>query len=462
MFKYTTIPVTLLASLQERTLALRQKTKLQKGDDIADVVDKSLEKAESKITKAFKKLQKEHDDLKKEFAKLKETCTVKVNEAPPPEPPVVQSREGAGRILGKVTTPPQPSVVDAKITQEAIKGPSSDKLTKPITEHMGPMKKEQSSEVYFAPQSKTGRPDQVTGFDYLKYGENWMSLGSCGSSPELQSPINIVTQDMPSQTKGVLWFDYYKDSRVADQSELSFHNAGHGLFVDLQSSEFEFGSVQLVNSEYVAEEVMFHTPSEHQLGGVTYPLEIQIYHRDKENKNTIMAISVLFEEHDHGDNAYLQALVDGQVDAVWTLENYAASSNITGKNAGRAFNIENLIPTLVAQQSGLDHPLNFYSYVGSETMPPCTAGVEWMVAKIPMKASREQIQFVENLVMSSESSPHGNNRPVFPVGKRMIQNLGSNRKHHIPQPHKFYPVDPSRTHSYGVDNNHPTLEHPKN
>ena len=62
----------------------------------------------------------------------------------------------------------------------------------------------------------------------------------------------------------------------------------------------------------------------------------------------------------------------------------------------------------------LPENLEYYSYSGSLTTPPCSQNVSWNVMKMPIEASAEQIeQFMAIYQMNA--------RPVQPLNQRTIE-----------------------------------------
>ena len=57
---------------------------------------------------------------------------------------------------------------------------------------------------------------------------------------------------------------------------------------------------------------------------------------------------------------------------------------------------------------------DYFLYNGSLTTPPCSEGVQWIVMKQPIIASKEQIQHFHDLL------GFDNNRPLQPKNARVI------------------------------------------
>jgi carbonic anhydrase len=62
----------------------------------------------------------------------------------------------------------------------------------------------------------------------------------------------------------------------------------------------------------------------------------------------------------------------------------------------------------------LPRDLAYYTYMGSQTAPPCSEGVTWFVLKTPIDASAEQINAFAKLY------PH-DARPPQPLNGRIVK-----------------------------------------
>lgn len=133
----------------------------------------------------------------------------------------------------------------------------------------------------------------------------------------------------------------------------------------------------------------FHTPSEHQLNGQSYPLEIQLWHED--SKKNIAIMSILFKTGE--PNAELKELL-AQLPKK-TGESIKLKTRHTPNK---------LMPT---------NP-QYYRYSGSITSPPCNEGVRWIVMKSPLQISAEQVQ----AITTSIGGP--NSRPIQPLHGRSV------------------------------------------
>jgi len=87
----------------------------------------------------------------------------------------------------------------------------------------------------------------------------------------------------------------------------------------------------------------------------------------------------------------------------------------------------------------LSVPDAFFQYRGSLTAPPCTEQVTWLVRKVPLYASRSQIEVLREAIMQANSNV-GNARSVMPLmGRQILYTLGVNGE--APSPPSPPPVD---------------------
>jgi carbonic anhydrase len=153
---------------------------------------------------------------------------------------------------------------------------------------------------------------------------------------------------------------------------------------------FESGSsISLDGIQFELKQFHFHSPSENQINGKSFPLEAHLVHSDKDGN--LAVVSVVFDE----------GKANSVVGAAWGQ----MPKTEGGKNA---------LPSKVAATGLLPKNRDHYRYNGSLTTPPCTEGVRWIVMKKPMTVSKMQIEAFKTTL------GFANNRPVQPVNARMI------------------------------------------
>lgn len=217
------------------------------------------------------------------------------------------------------------------------------------------------------------------GYEGKQAPENWGKLSAdyatCDTGRN-QSPVNIqVALHAPMLP--------LKMSQRFPAKEILID--GHTVKVN-----FSKGNILVLDGiVYQLKQLDFHTPSEHQINGKSFPLEAHFVHADSKDNLTIMA--VMFKEG--GENTALANL--------WSQMPTATSAPIAIKS--RVIPSE-LIPKVT----------NYYRLGGSLTTPPCTEGVSWLVMKTPMTASKAQIDILKTALHQH------NNRPIQALNGRIV------------------------------------------
>lgn len=208
-----------------------------------------------------------------------------------------------------------------------------------------------------------------------KWGALSNEFGACASGHE-QSPIDLAK----GQVEGAL--------------DLAFHYApsagtvtdnGHTLQVDVPAG----GYITIGERRFDLVQFHFHGPSEHTVGGRSYPLEIHLVHKDKAGKFAVVGVLV-----EPGSES---SVLGSVIDALPTTQGRAEA-------LAREVNADKLLPKLKSS----------FQYSGSLTTPPCTEGVAWSVLVAPITMSEAQIDTLKTRF-------HGaNNRPIQPIGTRSL------------------------------------------
>jgi len=192
-----------------------------------------------------------------------------------------------------------------------------------------------------------------------------------------QSPINI-TQTVVSAALEALKQDY-------ESTTTRIINKGHTL-----EFEYESGSTLRWNGhDYELLQFHFHTSSEHQIGNVSYPMEVHLVHKHQESGN-LAVIGMIVETGE--SNSLLETMMEHFPEEKG--EEYVSS---------QSFSVADILPESKA----------YYTYNGSLTTPPCSEGVSWIVMKDHITATTSQIARIRSII-------HQSNRPVQSVNGRVI------------------------------------------
>lgn len=147
--------------------------------------------------------------------------------------------------------------------------------------------------------------------------------------------------------------------------------------------------VTLAGKEFKLLQVHFHTPSEHADRGVAYPLEAHFVHKSADGQ--LAVIGVLFTVG--AENTAL-----GPV-----LAHLPMAETPPTTHADSVVDLAAILPS--------DRRL--VRYQGSLTTPPCSEGVNWMVMRNSVTASKAQIDTLHQAMGD-------NARPIQAPGNRLI------------------------------------------
>jgi carbonic anhydrase len=211
-----------------------------------------------------------------------------------------------------------------------------------------------------------------------------------------QSPINIVKQTTKTQHSLTLHYESAPlimmdngPTALMMGNTQTIINDGHGVQVNFpQSQSNEFMTWE--DKTYRLVEFHFHSPSENQWHGQSYPMEIHFVHQGKRGHVAVIGVFVKGGK----ENPTLETII-----------------RHLPQQEGKAFPIKGeQINPLDLMPSVKDH----YDFAGSLTTPPCTEGVRWIVMADAITASPAQI------VQLRKAAGGANARPVQPLNGRTI------------------------------------------
>ena len=203
-----------------------------------------------------------------------------------------------------------------------------------------------------------------------RWGEISKAYATCQTGIN-QSPIDIQTTTTSKLGLPALNMQYV-------DGPTRFRSINHTLQATMSS--YTSNSIEIDETLHYLKQFEFHAPSEHALNGKTYPLELQLLHKNQSG--------------DVGEpNQAIQNL--------W--ESFPAMED-SSMPIFSPVNINQLLP---------DNK-TYWRYRGSLTTPPCTEGVTWAVLKTPVALSAEQLDKFHYIVGPA------NNRPLQPLNERKI------------------------------------------
>lgn len=177
------------------------------------------------------------------------------------------------------------------------------------------------------------------------------------------------------------------------------------------SEEMMCGSTMFNGSTYYVTKVRFTRPSEHTLNGSRYPFEAIIEQRSMESNRTVSLVRLFNVQKEDGyfQKIAQKAMFDvGMNDVVGDLLHQVMSNDM---NMSSPKPIMTDLAAIIPTDSG------FCSYMGSQTMPPCTEGVRYFLSMDVGIISKKQLH---HFWAMTGFSFDGNNRPTKPINGRKI------------------------------------------
>jgi carbonic anhydrase len=195
-----------------------------------------------------------------------------------------------------------------------------------------------------------------------------------------QSPIDIratVKVALPA-----VRFEYHP-------GPLKIVNNGHtAIRVDYAPGNGEY--LVVGEKRFELTQFHFHHPSEEYVRGKSFPMDIHLMHKSEDGQVVGVAVPLKVGP------------ANPAIDQLWKY--------MPPKNDGA-----HEISGVEYDPSGLVPPSTAYdTYDGSQTAPPCTEGVTWIVLKTPLNVSAEAVRKFSALY------PH-NVRPAQPLNGRIVR-----------------------------------------
>lgn len=218
--------------------------------------------------------------------------------------------------------------------------------------------------------------------------EHWEEL-SAGSDcdGDLQSPIDLDTSNIRIDTTLL-------EESVVHAGAITHVNAvtnnGHTIRYDFESEE---NYIEKFGKRFILRQFHFHSPSEHTVNGVRFPLELHMVHHHAES-NEYVVISNLIARGKPSQ-------------ALSFLEDYLPLQ----PNESREINKEYDFTFEYVSNQGR----SYYMYDGSLTTPPCHETVHWLILSEPRHASEEQIEILASQmpVNNFRDEQEVNNREII-------------------------------------------------
>ncbi|CAA6668494.1 unnamed protein product [Spirodela intermedia] len=222
-----------------------------------------------------------------------------------------------------------------------------------------------------------------------KWGELSPDYSLCSNGTR-QSPINIV--------RAATVVDLSLKPLERDYNPANATLVDNGFNIMLSYGE-DVGAMVIDGKNYTLKQMHWHSPSEHTLEGIRYPMEMHLVHASDDGN--ISVVSILYQ-YGHAD-PFLYQLKE-KVDEL--SKEVCAGDEEAHVAAG-------LVDTKALRR----HTNKYYRYVGSLTTPPCTENVIWNVLGKVRDISPEQASTLSSLLGEEYRN---NSRPTQPLNGRRV------------------------------------------
>ncbi|KAG6919148.1 hypothetical protein DXG01_008955 [Tephrocybe rancida] len=168
-----------------------------------------------------------------------------------------------------------------------------------------------------------------------------------------QSPIVIDSTSTTHNSASV--------TLIIPDTTSTFTDTGHSLRVAMEGKG---GKLTLGSDGYELLQFHFHTPSEHRIDNMFFPLEMHMVFKKANEDGPKLVIGVLFE-----------VSASSKTDLLATLATTMPTSQTTPATT-KNLAFQPIIKHITGQ--------GLYRYAGSLTTPPCAEGITWLVSRLPL------------------------------------------------------------------------------
>ncbi|KAK7312583.1 hypothetical protein VNO77_36540 [Canavalia gladiata] len=217
---------------------------------------------------------------------------------------------------------------------------------------------------------------------------NIKSEWSACSKGLMQSPIDLLNEKVQIVSHlGKIQMNYHP-------SNATLKNRGHDIKMDWLE---DTSNIQINETQYELKHFHWHSPSEHTIDGKQMDLELHMMHETPSGE--IAVIGILYK--------------DGDPDRF--LSSLRAHFEEISDGSGEQTEVGAMDPGLVKIDTST---AQYYRYIGSLTVPPCTENITWTILSEVRSVSSEQIELLRVAVHDESDN---NARPVQPLNNRLVQ-----------------------------------------
>lgn len=211
----------------------------------------------------------------------------------------------------------------------------------------------------------------------------WSTLdkqyAACANGTE-QSPIDIELSQLKVDKELGKFETNYKPTAF------TLMNNGHTIQANDASGS---NTITIEGKDYTLVQLHFHKPSENQINGKTFDMEMHLVHKNSEGKLAVLGVLI----KSGSENKQLAEMF----------------SKLPKEETKEDLKLDQVIDL----NALLPQDKKAFRYKGSLTTPPCSEGVDWTVLEEPIELSEKQIQAFGAIFSD-------NHRPVQPLNGRTV------------------------------------------
>ena len=221
----------------------------------------------------------------------------------------------------------------------------------------------------------------IRGCENINY-EDQTGWGGLCESGAMQSPINL---DVGTE------FSHYVFTNYINITDTLAENCTASYTISVSNGTIYLKDLSGNTLMCTVETVTFHSPSEHQIQGKNYGLEIEVSHSIANSIYSQAVVSILFDNSTDGHNPFFDDFIkDNEL-----VEDIAT------------FNLTMILGKMMSF-------VHYYAYEGSLTTPPCTENVLWYVFSQPQNISTDKLKVFQDKWANNITFANGlgNNREI--------------------------------------------------
>ncbi|EXC22913.1 hypothetical protein L484_007522 [Morus notabilis] len=206
----------------------------------------------------------------------------------------------------------------------------------------------------------------------------------------MQSPIDLMDQRVQVISTLQRLRRFYKPVNA------TLLNRGHDMMMKWTSGEA--GYIDMNGTQYLLQQLHWHSPSEHTINGRRFDLELHMVHQSRTGQLVVIGINYRISSSD-----FFLSSMETHLQDIANMSYNSQPQKLVGIVDLRQLNIRSR---------------RYYRYIGSLTVPPCTQSVVWIVLQQTRPVAREQVRLLRMAVRDGSAT---NARPLQRKHGRSVQ-----------------------------------------